>query len=170
MNSTIGKLVASLAVSGALALAGLLPAHAAPAGPSLQVPFLGAYAGSFTFTDDSHLTLSGSGDSTYLGHGTSSGHIAFLGPATCAGGFKIHDDETLTGAGGDQLAFSVDDQACPTATAGVYQIQANYTVTGGAGRFAGVSGKGVAICFGDFNKDTFRFAMAGTVSAPLGRH
>jgi hypothetical protein len=165
MKTTIGKLVATCAVTATLVLVGLRPASAAS-----QVPFRGQFAGSFTFVDASHLQLAGTGTASFLGRATSSGAIAFLGPAaTCAGGFAIHDDETLTSTDdGETVTFSVDSQACPTATPGVYEINTAYTVTGGTGRFAGATGQGTADCFGNFNNDTFHFTMQGTISRPQG--
>jgi hypothetical protein len=92
-----------------------------------------------------------------------------VGPSTCANGFAVQDVETLTStATGDGITFSVDSQACPTATPGVYEIKTPYTVTGGTGRFAGATGQGTADCFGNFNNDTFHYTLQGTISQPRG--
>jgi len=140
-----------------------------PASAASQLPFKGNFAGSFTFVDPSHLALSGQGTASFLGQATSSGHIAFLGPATCDGGFAVQDSETLTSTDdGDQIIFSVNSQACPTATPGIYEIKTPYMVTGGTGRYAGATGQGTADCFGNFNNNTFHFTMQGTISQPSG--
>jgi hypothetical protein len=161
VGKAIGKVVASLAATAMLVMVGLMPAFAAG-----QVPFKGQFSGSFTFTDSSDLNLVGTGNASFLGRSTSNGHIAFLStPATCTGGFAIHDDETLMSTDdGDQVSFSIDNQACPTATPGIYEILTRYNVTGGTGRFAGASGQGTADCFGNFNNDTFNFTLTGTIS------
>ncbi len=75
--------------------------------------------------------------------------------------------ETLTAADGDQVTWTVDDEACPTATPFVYEISAEYTVTGGTGRFAGATGGGTIECLGDFANGTFAFTTTGTISQPL---
>jgi hypothetical protein len=164
VGRTIGRLVTSLAIAAIIASVGLMPASAK--GPA---PFQAEVSGAFTYADATHLILVGEGTASFLDKITSSGAIAFLGPADC-GGFRFHDDETLTSVAppADQISFSLDADACPTATAGVYQIQGRYTVSGGSGRFAGASGKGTADGEGDFNSSimTFRYTLKGTISRP----
>jgi hypothetical protein len=163
MVRVVGKLVASFAAVATLVTVGLTPAFAAD-----QVPFNAQFSGSFTPVDASHLQLAGTGNALRLGSGTSSGALTNTGPVAC-GGFGIHDVETLTSPGnGDQVTLSIDGQACPTATPGVYEVAAPYVVTGGAGRFAGASGQGTIDCVGNFNNDTFSFAATGTISHPGG--
>src|SRR5690348_6887267 len=131
MKTMIGKLVAACAVTATLVLAGLHPVSAAS-----QVPFKGTFAGSFTLPDMYHIHLTAAGTASFLGQATSSGTIAVVGPSTCANGFAVQDVETLTSTDdGDQITFSVNSQACPTATPGIYEIATAYTVTGGSGRF-----------------------------------
>src|SRR5215217_563430 len=129
MGKAVRIFVASLAAMAMLATIGLMPAFAAE-----MVPYKAKAAGSFTSPDSGHLHLVGSGNAAYLGAITSDGVITNLGPAAC-GGFGIHDDQTLTSIDtGEQVTISVDGEACPTATPGVYQILAPFTVTGGTGR------------------------------------
>jgi hypothetical protein len=164
VSRIIRKLAAILAALTLLATVSLASVSAAG-----TVPHKARAAGSFVFIDPGHLQLDGTGNAAHLGKITSSGTIAFLGPASCAGGFAIHDDQTLTSVGtGDQITIAVDGEACPTATPGVYKIDAPFTITGGTGKFAGASGEGQAICFGDFNNNTFSFTQQGKISRPNG--
>jgi hypothetical protein len=153
----------SLAMLGGIAL--LLGTTLLPASAASQVPFAAAYGGRFSWIDSSHVQLSGIGVASYLGVSTNSGTVTMLGPATCAGGFKIHDSESLTATtGGDQITFTVDDEACPTSTPNLYHQHGTYVVTGGTGHFAGATGTGTFDCYGDFGHLTYSFALAGTIS------
>lgn len=169
MRTPIRKFVALLAIAAVLVSVGLTPASAAT-----QVPFKARAAGSFTFVGDppspSGLILDATGIATHLGQSTSHGVMTFLpDAASCPGGFKIDDEETLTATDdGDQITISVDDEACPTGTPNVYQISATYTVTGGTGSFASAGGQGTAECIGDFNNNTFASTLKGTISRPNG--
>lgn len=158
----IAKLVASLAPAVMVASVGLSPASAAE-----QVPFTAHYSGSLSFTDPTHIQLTGTGIASKLGQDTNSGRVTILGLADC-GGYIIHGEETLTAANGDQLSWAVDDVACPTDTPGVFRVSATYTITGGTGRFAGVTGQGTVECVGDFVNLTFDITATGTISRPLG--
>lgn len=163
--------IAAVTAMAILAIVGLMPVSAAG-----QTPFQARSSGSFTFNaSGTGLNLVGAANAIYLGKSADSGTITFLGPATCAGGFAIHDVETLTSIDdGERISFSVDGQACPTTGpsqpfgTGVYEVVASYTVTGGTGRFAGASGQGTADCFGNFDTHTFNFTMNGTISRPSG--
>jgi hypothetical protein len=138
-----------------------------PASAAGQVPFAGAYGGSFTWVDSSHVQLAGIGAASSLGLSTNSGSVAMLGPASCAGGFKIHDSETLASTvSADQITFTVDDEACPTSTPNVYHQHGTYVVTGGTNHFAGASGTGTFDCYGDFGHLTYSFTLVGTISPP----
>jgi hypothetical protein len=169
MGKTIRIFVASLAALAMLATIGLAPAFAAE-----MVPHKARAAGSFTANADmSQLHLVGSGNATHLGAVTSDGHIAFLGGPDGAGCFTIHDDQVLTSTDtGEQIWISVDGAACPVngptqpVGHGVYRIVAPFAITGGTGRFAGASGGGNAVCFGDFDHGTFSYTQQGTISRP----
>lgn len=146
---------------------GLTPVFAAA-----DVSLKASYSGTFSFVDSSHMNLTGAGSATYLGATTMTGAVAMVGPATCAGGFKVHDAETLTSVDdGSQITLSVDDEACPTTPnqqfgTGVYHQLGTYIITGGTGRFAGATGSGTFSCFGDFTNDTFSTTLNGTISRP----
>jgi hypothetical protein len=159
MRRIIGSLVASLAVMATVVSVGLTPASAKE-----QVPFKAHLSGSLSFTDESHIQLTGTGEASHLGRITNSSTVAIVGPAACEGGFAVQSVETLTAANGDQLTWTVDDEACPTATPGVYRISGAYTVVGGTGRFAGATGQGTIDCLGDFVNGTFDFTVTGTIS------
>lgn len=165
VGRTIGRLVTSLAIAALIASVGLMPASAK--GPA---PFQAEVSETFTYTDATHLNLVGAGTASFLDKITSSGAIAFLGPAGCGGGFRFHDEETLTSSAStaDQISFSLDADACPTATAGVYQIHGRYIVSGGSRSFRGASGKRTADGEGNFNSMTFRYTLKGTISRPTG--
>jgi hypothetical protein len=159
---TVGKLVASFAIAVMIVSVGLSSASAAG-----QVPFKAHFAGSLAYDGGANIQLTGAGSASKLGNGTNSSAITIVGPASCAGGFAVHGAETLTAADGEQLTWTVDDQACPTATPGIYEISAPYTVTGGTGRFAGATGGGTIECLGNFGNHTFDFTVTGTISQPL---
>jgi hypothetical protein len=156
-------IVKTLAMLGGIGLP--LGSTLVPASAASQVPFAAAYAGSFTWLDSSHIQLSGVGIASYPGVCTNSGSVAMVGPATCAGGFKIYDSETLTATtGGDQITFTVDDEACPTSTPNLYHQHGTYVVTGGTNRFAGATGTGTFDCYGDFGHLAYSFTLNGTIS------
>jgi len=160
MRRIIESLVASLTVMAIVVSVGLTPASAKE-----QVPFKAHFSGSLSFTDESHIQLTGTDKgASHLGRSTSSSTVAIVGPSACEGGFAVQSVETLTAANGDQLTWTVDDEACPTATSGVFRIFGAYTVVGGTGRFAGATGQGTIDCLGDFVNRTFDFTVTGTIS------
>jgi hypothetical protein len=161
VKNLIGRFVVSLAIAAMLVGVGLSSASAAS-----QVPFKAHFSGSLAFDGVSNIQLAGTGNASHLGRSTNSSAITIVGSASC-GGFAIHGVETLTAADGDHLSWTVDGEACPTATAGVYQISAPYVVTGGTGRFAGATGGGAIVCVGDFGNGTFDFTVTGTISRHL---
>jgi hypothetical protein len=121
-------LVAAFAVS----LASVVSAVAA------ETPF----KGTFTAVETSQLVFpilyvnrEGTGTATYLGKYTE--HATFQVDVRTA---SATGAATFTAANGDTLSASVVGQATPTATPGVVSIVEVYTITGGTGRFAGVTG------------------------------
>jgi len=152
----------SLAIAAMLASVGLSSASAAS-----QVPFKSHFSGSLVYDGGANIQLVGAGSASKTGASTNNSAITIVGPASCEGGFAVHGVETITSAGGDQLTWTVDDEACPTATPGIYEIAAPYTVTGGTGRFAGATGGGTIECLGNFGNGTFDFTTTGTISQPL---
>jgi len=139
----------------------------APASAANQVPFKSHFSGSLALDGVSNIQLTGSGNASKLGNSTNYSAITIVGPASCEGGFAVHGVETLTAADGEQLIWTVDDEACPTATTGIYQISGAFTIVGGTGRFAGATGGGTIDCLGNFGNRTFDFTVTGTVSQPL---
>ena len=162
MRRIIGRFGASLAIVAMVLSIGLTPASAE------QVKFKSNFSGSLAFDSNTgKIELTGSGNASKLGNSTNFSAIQIVGPASCAGGFAVHGVETLTAADGAQLTWTVDDEACPTATEGIYQISADYVVIGGTGRFAGATGGGRIECLGNFGNGTFVFTTTGTISQPL---
>jgi hypothetical protein len=162
VGHTIRGIIASFAIVAMLVSTGLMPASAAE-----QVKFKGHFSGSLAFDGVSFIQLTGAGNASKLGRSTNSSAVSIVGPAaSCPGGFAIHGEETVTGANGDQITWTIDDDACPTDTPNVYRISATYTVTGGTGRFAGATGQGTIECLGDFANGTFDFTVTGTISRP----
>jgi hypothetical protein len=126
------------------------------------VPFEAAYTSAITFTSPSTATLVGSGVATHLGATTDSGQLAMVGPASCDGGFAVHNVDTLTAANGDQLVITIDQQSCPVAP-GIYKGVGSWVVSGGTGRFVGATGSGAFNGLGDFNVGTVHCALSGTI-------
>ncbi len=160
------KLVALLAAMALLLTVGLAPAYAAE-----LVPLKAKAAGSFVFNaDNTRLELTGAGNASFLGAVTSRGTITFTGSSTCADGFAVSDRQTLTSTDtGETITTAVVGEVCPTATPGVYRIVGPFMVTGGTGHFAGASGAGFALCFGDFTTNTYDFTLQGNISRPGSR-
>jgi hypothetical protein len=133
-----------------------------------QLPFQASYSGTAAFTSATTALFTGTGIARYLGRSTNVNHITVSGPASCPGGFANINVETLTAANGDTLVFTGDrDQGCPTGPNAVHGT-GEWTVTGGTGRFAGVTGQGTFDGVADFNQGTFSFQLTGTISAPGG--
>jgi hypothetical protein len=160
--NSIRGLIASLAIVAMFVSVGSMPASAAD-----QVPFKSHFSGSLNYDGGANIQLTGAGNAFKLGNSTNSSAITIVGPAACTGGFAVHGVETLTAADGEQLTWTVDDDACPTATPGIYEISAAFTIAGGTGRFAGATGGGTIECLGNFANGTFDFTTTGTISRPL---
>jgi hypothetical protein len=161
---TIEKLIGATALTVMLVTVGLQPALAAS-----PLPFRASYSGVITPPNGPPpVDLSGRGTASFLGASTNSGHIAVTGPASCAGGFAVRNDEILRSIDdGDQIWLTIIDQSCPIAP-GVYHGVGTYTVTGGTGRFVGASGQGTFDGRGDFNQGTYVISFTGTISPSSG--
>jgi hypothetical protein len=135
---------------------------------STAVPFNGSGSGTFAFTSQTTLALSGTGHYTHLGLTT----LSFIGtisplPAACAGGFNAVEQDTYIAANGDKVYLTVNDVLCPTSAAGVFSVIGSFTVTGGTGRFADASGSGTITASTTFitgTSGTFSGTTAGTIS------
>jgi hypothetical protein len=83
-------------------------------------------------------------------HGSGSGNATILGKFSVTYEGVVHNDENGVGtaspsahfvaANGDSLFAEGSGLGVPTETPGVNRIVEEYTITGGTGRFAGVSG------------------------------
>jgi hypothetical protein len=136
---------------------------------SRQVPFSGIYVGKISIASDMTPVFNGNGISTYLGKGTSEGHVVFTGgSANCTDGIPNVNTETLTAANGDTLTLVSQDVACPIPhLSGWYHGTGHWEVAGGTGRFRNVTGQGVV----DGNAQIvpggpFEINYIGTISAP----
>ena len=144
----------------------LLPlAH--PAMADDQVPYKGEEVGvvtkgAFQFPF-AHASTTAKGDATYIGHYTLTGDFTVdVRFGTATGVF------TLTSANGDMLFLDMEGHAVPT---NLTKTVANFTVTGGTGRFEGATGSWVldshfAFLFGDVSSDPYVAELEGTVSTP----
>lgn len=132
-----------------------------------QVPFVGSYSGTASFTDDPYVRLlDGTGFSTHLGLGTNHGRVVITGlDNSCSGGIANVNYETLIAANGDTLSLASDDVACPVGQ-GVYHGTGEWFVTGGTGRFSGASGQGTLDGQVDWVHLVFTINLTGTISAP----
>ena len=110
-----------------------------PAAAQEQVPFKGSLQGVVTITPLNPPVLSvlvkAAGNATHLGHYTLTYQVVvdFTFSATVTAQF--------TAANGDQLFAVGTGQGTPTATPGVFDIVAHYTIVGGTGRFEHTSGQ-----------------------------
>ena len=157
-------LVVMLIAIGTIGIA----ANPASAASTHQVPFHASFSGTAAFTSATTALLTGIGHASHLGRSTNVNHITVSGPASCPGGFTNINIETLTAANGDTLVLTGDhDQACPTGPTPSTGL-AIWTVTGGTGRFAGATGRGLSDGGAYFNQGTFSFQLTGTISAPGG--
>src|SRR5262249_2263759 len=99
------------------------------------------------------------------------GSVVFTsGTPACAGGVPNDQTEILTAANGDSLTIVSSDVACPVGDPALLRFHGtgHWVVTGGTGRFSGVSGQGSYEGHGDFLQGTFDIELNGTISAPNG--
>jgi hypothetical protein len=107
-----------------------------------QVPFQGAYQGTFTIAGPL-LTFSGEGTATHLGSSTILGETALAPDPTNPFCLNIVEDEvTLTAADGDELHLVNAGQDCLDPATGRITGTAATTVVGGTGRFLNATGSG----------------------------
>jgi hypothetical protein len=138
-----------------------------------NVPFLGSFSGQASFDSPTAPTkafFEGSGIATQLGATVNAGvlePLVFVPVPECELGVGIPHThlETLTGANGDQLLLEMIDLACPIdETFLVFRGTGNWTVIGGSGRFAEVSGSGTAVGGGNFIDGVFEFRLTGSLT------
>jgi hypothetical protein len=116
----------------------------------------------------------GTADGTYIVHGTTSGSFTLTGPiSACGASAGPHNTEgsnTFTTADGATITAATSGNTCqsgPTTFAGT----ATYTITGGTGRFTGVTGRGTVVTHTTFpngvtNPGTTTYADDGTIRFP----
>lgn len=140
-----------------------------PAGAvGAQVPFAASFQGHIGFTDETMTAVawSGSGVATRLGRAAGAGNIVLTGrdDVTCPGGIANVHTATLTAADGDAVTLTSQDVSCPLG-GGQFHGSGHWTVTGGTGRFASVTGSGSIL--GDANFATGAFNVSWTGSFVL---
>jgi hypothetical protein len=153
----------SVAVIGCLILVAPLAALAAQ-----QVAFTGRDTGTFTFTPIPHSTLVRTDD-------VATGNSTF-GPYTLAGSelvdlatLSVTDGSyTITFAHGDTISGTYSGQAATTHSPGVITYLVTGPITGGTGRFAGVSGELTFNGGADLNAGTLFDVITGTISKRAG--
>ena len=105
----------------------------------------------------------GPGGSHRTGEIAMHGDLRMIGPASCEGGFAVENTMTLTDENGDVLTLTVQDESCPISTPGVYHGTGRYVVTGGTGRYARATGKGVFDGHGDLAHGRFSASLSGSL-------
>ena len=152
------------AAAAALVIATLMvgsgPAQAAGA----EVPFTAKFAGQVGFTSETTAAWSGTGLALHLGTGAGAGAIVLAGSDdSCPGGVANVNTTTLTASNGDTLTLTSKDVACPVSP---YEFHGSghWTVTGGTGRFAGVTGSGSADGYANFATGAFTISWTGSLA------
>lgn len=84
---------------------------------------------------------SGTGKSRPFGPTTMQGVISIVGPATGCSGFAATHEDTLTASNGDQVSVHIVEESCTTDGSN-FTCGGVFTITGGTGRFANVTGSG----------------------------
>ena len=129
------------------------------------VPFKLTDGGDLAFTSASSANLVGTGISSHTGKGVSSGVINVTGPASsCPNGMAAKIDGALTAPTGDVIRYTVNQQLCPSATAGIFVGIGSFTITGGTGKFANAKGTGGFNGLGDFVGLKYQCTLDGTIS------
>ena len=153
------------AAAAALVIATLLVGSGPAGATSAEVPFRAEAEGHIAPTSETTTAWSGTGLATHLGTVAGAGSIAITGgDESCPGGLANVHTATLTAADGATLTLTSSDVACPV-SAHEFQGSGHWTVTGGTGRFAGVTGSGLV--FGHANFATGAFTVRWTGSLVL---
>jgi len=148
------------AIAAALCSVAALPSSAR----TTSVPFAASFSGSAWFTSETTVTFDGVGTATYLGSSSNDGTIVIVGPPDAEGCLPNINTEVLVAANGDELQIEMVDIACPVAPPlPIFHGTGNWTVIGGTGRFAGVSGSGTVDGNGNFVTGTFAFTLTGSL-------
>jgi hypothetical protein len=157
-------------LAGGVALVLTLGAFSSAAGarPGDVRPF--HVHGSNTFTLGTMFSR-GSAEGTYIGHGTTSGSFALTGPiGACGPGVGSHNTDgsnTLTASDGATIAQATSGNTCQSGPT-TFEGTSTYAITGGTGRFTGVTGRGTVVTHTTFpdgvaNPGTTTYADDGTI-------
>jgi hypothetical protein len=132
-----------------------------------QVPFKASETGTFQLlgpcdTTGIALDVTGTGDGTYLGH-YSAHYRECFDPAT---GAVTDGSFTLTAANGDMIFGTYSGHVLPTDDPNVIVFEDPGVITGGTGRFAGVSGVMTASGVANLATGNYTGTLSGGVSSP----
>lgn len=131
----------------------------------------GGYAGNFSemgcgLNSGGSLSFSGSGQATFLGMSSESGHMVagggacaiWKGSATLTS--RFHRANTVTVS---TTFTNNDQQPCNNPRHGPGRFPTYWTVTGGTGKFANATGKGSVTLVCDFTKHTYTDTWTGAL-------
>ena len=149
-------------------------AWSAPVFAAQSVPFAANSSGTILITGIGPMgpeaaQYGGQGIATQFGVVGLQGDIAVTGPAsTCEGGFAATHKDVLTSADGSRVLVDITEQSCPRPESpGTYDCTGSYKITGGTGRFAGVSGSGTwggSVTFGPDGSGPFTTNYSGVIA------
>ena len=142
----------------------LIVTLAVPAAAHKQVSFTGAIQGHEIDTPPAPNSTSGFGSAT--GIATHFGQLSFtyelmISPPNATGSAQL-----LIGANGDSIYTTVSGKLALTSTPGVASIMETYTITGGTGRFVGVTGQFTLERLIDFGTGFTAGLFQGTIIYP----
>jgi hypothetical protein len=119
----------------------------APLADVKEVPFKGSFTGTSTVAPGRCAVLtnaiSGTGQITHLGRFTTAQSHCIDPTGTDPLAFT-NGIFTFTAANGDTIFGTYSGDLVPTATPGLFQVDGEFTIEGGTGRFANASGGGEA--------------------------
>lgn len=110
------------------------------------------------------------GKTTGVGYASALGAVTGMGTdcinPTGTGEFQFSDGKLiLTTAAGDELLADYSGKLVPTGTGQIYKIiSGTYRITGGTGRFSGVSGNGTLSGFENLGTLQSQLEFAGTIT------
>jgi hypothetical protein len=158
------KMIPIATILAVVAVIGVFPVAFA----SHSTPFNGRFSGSFTFTSQTTVTITATGQLEHLGRTMLAASSTNTGPtsASCKGGFTASEQDTFTAANGDKVSSSTHDVICP-ASQTTFHLTGSWTITGGTGRFDHASGTGSVdgtAAITSMTGGTFSFTVTGTIT------
>jgi hypothetical protein len=151
-----------LSILGLLTILSAFPAAFA----THSTPFNGSGSGTFTDTSPTTVLITGTGHYDHLGATKLRFPSTITGQAEC-GGFTATEQDTYTGANGDNVFLTVHDKICPSSIPNEFQLTGSFVITGGTGRFADASGSGTvsaSVTFTSATSGTFAGTQTGTIT------